>query len=116
MDEKQYDMTILEVVDLSISFGHSCVLSNLSFSLKLGESLGIVGESGSGKSITALSLMGILPQSARVTSGFAYFTMPNGTRINLLAPEANPTKVRGNLLSMIFQEPMTSLKDRKSVV
>lgn len=109
MIEKQSDLPILEVVDLSISFGDSCVLSNLSFSLKLGESLGIVGESGSGKSITALSLMGILPQGARVTSGFAYFTLPNENRINLLTPEANSNKVRGNLLSMIFQEPMTSL-------
>ena len=101
---------ILDVADLSIAFGVSSVLQNLSFSLKSGESLGIVGESGSGKSITALSLMGLLPPGAKITSGKANLILPNKSTVNLIGLDANKHRhLRGKHLAMIFQEPMTSL-------
>ncbi|MFA5646834.1 MAG: ABC transporter ATP-binding protein [Bacteroidales bacterium] len=101
---------ILDVTNLSIAFGSSCVLQNLTFSLKLGESLGIVGESGSGKSITALSLMGLLPPGAKTTSGLVNLTLPNEDTANLVGLNTDKHKqLRGKHLAMIFQEPMTSL-------
>ena len=102
--------TILDVTNLSIAFGSTSVLQNLSFSLKSGESLGIVGESGSGKSITALSLMGLLPSGANVTNGVASLSLPNKTVTNLIGLDADKHRLLlGRHLAMIFQEPMTSL-------
>lgn len=101
---------ILEVTNLSIAFGLSHVLQNLTFSLKSGESLGIVGESGSGKSITALSLMGLLPPGAIAANGAANLNLPNENTVNLIGLHADRHKrLRGKHLAMIFQEPMTSL-------
>ena len=101
---------ILDVTNLSIAFGSSCVLQNLTFLLKSGESLGIVGESGSGKSITALSLMGLLPPGAKTTSGTANLALPNQGTVNLIGLNTEKHKhLRGKHLAMIFQEPMTSL-------
>lgn len=101
---------ILDVTNLSIAFGSSCVLQNLTFLLKSGESLGIVGESGSGKSITALSLMGLLPPGAKTTSGRANLALPNQGTVNLIGLNTEKHKhLRGKHLAMIFQEPMTSL-------
>ena len=102
--------TILDVTHLSVAFGSSIVLNDLSFSLGRGESLGIVGESGSGKSITALSLMGLLPLGAKILSGNANFHPSNSDPQNLvnLNPDSHRA-LRGKHLAMIFQEPMTSL-------
>lgn len=85
-------------------------LRGISFSMKKGETLGIVGESGSGKSITALTIMGLLPAAAKMTEGQVFFQDKNRQQLELtgLSPSAMQ-QVRGNEIAMIFQEPMTSL-------
>jgi oligopeptide transport system ATP-binding protein len=100
---------LLEVEDLRTTFrtedGPVTAVNGLSFSLDAGETLGIVGESGSGKSVTALSIMRLLPRSAAVSAD----------RIALRGeslPEKSETemrKIRGARIAMIFQDPMTSL-------
>jgi peptide/nickel transport system ATP-binding protein/oligopeptide transport system ATP-binding protein len=86
--------------------GEVTAVDDVSFSIAPGEVLGIVGESGSGKSVTALSVLGLLPQPpGRVAGGEIAFRGQN-----LLAlPEAQMRRIRGREISMIFQEPMTSL-------
>lgn len=101
-------MSLLAVRDLNISFRakkHPLqVVTNLNFSIDRSEVFGLVGESGCGKSLTALSIMGILPQNAFSEGEISY----NG--INLLKLDnESMRKLRGKELSMIFQEPMTSL-------
>jgi len=81
---------------------------DLSFTIAPREVLGLVGESGSGKSITALSLIGLLPPQARV-SGEVLFTNGKGSRNLLQLPEEHMRPLRGARLAMIFQEPMTAL-------
>jgi len=85
--------------------GPRAVLDGVGFDLHEGETLCIAGESGSGKSITALSLMGLLPEGAAVTAGEAWL----GDRNLFALPEREMLKVRGGEIAMIFQEPMTSL-------
>jgi peptide/nickel transport system ATP-binding protein len=100
---------MLKVTNLSISFGKSVVLSNVSFTLAKGESIGFVGESGSGKTITSLALMGLLPPNATVVSGCAEFVV-GSISINLLrATHKQHQFLRGKQMGMVFQEPMTSL-------
>lgn len=102
--------SILDVSHLSVAFGATTVLNDLSFTLGKGQSLGIVGESGSGKSITALSLMGLLPPGAKITSGKAMFSHCAEDEVDLInLPAGNHRYLRGKYLAMIFQEPMTSL-------
>lgn len=96
--------TLLQVRDLSIAFGGRTVVENVSYTLGRGRTLGIVGESGSGKSVSSLALMGLLPQNATIT-GEAWM---DGT--NLIAlDEKKQRHIRGSRISMVFQEPMTSL-------
>lgn len=101
--------TILDVKNLRVEFntrgGIVPVLDNLSFSLVRGERIGFVGESGCGKSMTALALMGLLPSIGRVASGQILF---KGQDI-VNASTKRMQDIRGNEISMIFQEPMTSL-------
>jgi len=79
---------------------------DVSFSIRSGESVGIVGESGSGKSVTALSIMGLIPSPPGIIeSGRILFHGENLFEKKI--DEIN--KIRGNRISMIFQEPMTSL-------
>ena len=85
--------------------GLRAVLDGVGFDLHEGETLCIAGESGSGKSITALSLMGLLPEGAAVTAGEAWL----GGKNLFALPEREMLKVRGGEIAMIFQEPMTSL-------
>jgi oligopeptide/dipeptide ABC transporter ATP-binding protein len=81
------------------------LIDDLSFSVQAGSVLGVVGESGCGKSMTALSVLGLLPPAAAVLGGQILF---NGD--NLLAKtDAQMEKIRGRDISMVFQEPMTSL-------
>ena len=100
---------VLSVKSLTTSFRvdgvWTPVVKGISFDVGQGETVAIVGESGSGKSVTALSVMGLLPPAnSRVTGEI----LLDGR--NLLAmPETEMRTVRGNLVSMIFQEPMTSL-------
>jgi len=101
-------VSLLAVRDLNISFRakkHPLqVVTNLNFSIDRSEVFGLVGESGCGKSLTALSIMGILPQNALSEGEISY----NGRNLLKLDNESM-RKLRGKELSMIFQEPMTSL-------
>jgi peptide/nickel transport system ATP-binding protein len=101
---------LLEVRGLRTSFmiegGEFPAVDDVSFSVGSGRTLGIVGESGCGKSVTALSIMGLVPQPpGRIASGEVIF---EGVDL-LKLPPAAMRELRGNRISMIFQEPMTSL-------
>ncbi|TFL18809.1 ABC transporter ATP-binding protein [Jannaschia formosa] len=101
-------MSLLQVKDLRIAFRQdgrtSEAVKGVSFHVEKGETVALVGESGSGKSITALSTVSLLPDSARVTGSITY----DGAEM-VGAPEKELMRVRGNDISFIFQEPMTSL-------
>lgn len=105
---------LLEVSELGLGFpgdqGWIPIVDSLSFSIQKGQCLGIVGESGSGKSLTALSLLGLVPKPGKVTKGAIFFNSPTKGRVSL---HNLPPKVwrglRGNEISMIFQEPMSAL-------
>ncbi|HEY6755247.1 MAG TPA: ABC transporter ATP-binding protein [Pseudolabrys sp.] len=101
---------LLSIRDLSIAFGHGSrevlAVDRVSFEINKGETVALVGESGSGKSITALSVMKLLPYpAAHHPSGSIKF---NGREL-LNMPEHEIRDVRGNDITIIFQEPMTSL-------
>jgi microcin C transport system ATP-binding protein len=99
---------LLEVSDLSVVFGHAPApaVDRASFRLNKGETLALVGESGSGKTVTALSILQLLPYPfARHPTGSIRFA---GEEL-LGASRARLRKIRGNRIAMIFQEPMTSL-------
>ncbi|PBI79294.1 glutathione ABC transporter ATP-binding protein GsiA [Rahnella victoriana] len=105
---------ILQINDLSVTFsgrqGKTQALKGVSFSIHKGEVVAVVGESGSGKSVTSLSVMGLLPDSAHIDAGSIEFFGRNGTRHALTSLSAESRrKLRGQEMSMIFQEPMTSL-------
>jgi len=108
------DHPLLTVKNLSIDFISNgfvtTAVSNISFSVAKGELLAIVGESGSGKSVTALSILQLLPTPpAKYTSGKIVLTQ-KGQPTNLLACHGNQLRaIRGNKVAMIFQEPMSSL-------
>ncbi len=93
-------------VELSTRAGVAPVIDDLSFTLNQGENISFVGESGCGKSMTALAIMGLLPAGiGRIASGRILFEGEDLTQ----ASEARLRALRGNQISMIFQEPMTSL-------
>ena len=99
-------MALLEVRDLSIDIHGIRPLDGISFNLDKGEILGIVGESGSGKSLTALSIMGLLPLiGGRIERGSVNF---DGRDLAKL-PEEQLRKLRGKRIAFITQNPMTSL-------
>lgn len=105
--------TILTVNQLQVDFksddGMVSAVQDVSFQLIQGETLGIVGESGSGKSVTALAVMRLLGQTGQVTKGEVLFNAGAG-QVNLLTlPPKKMRQYRGDRISMIFQEPMTSL-------
>jgi len=107
---------ILEVRDLEVEFavddGKIKVLDGVSFQVAPGKTLGIVGESGCGKSVTSLAIMGLLPRPhGQVVGGSIRF---QGEELLNLPPE-QMYKVRGNRISMIFQEPMTALNPVQTV-
>ncbi len=107
-------MSLLSVKDLSVTFrqdGRAVdAVRNVAFAIEPGETVALVGESGSGKSVTALSTVGLLPDSATVTGSVAF----NGAEM-IGAPQDALRKVRGNEISFIFQEPMTSLNPLHTV-
>ena len=91
--------------DIEIRSGVVHALSGVDLYVNPGETLGIVGESGSGKTMTALSLMGLLPQGGHVSSGSIYLDGQDLTKMPLHAKR----KLRGTKVGMIFQDPLTSL-------
>jgi peptide/nickel transport system ATP-binding protein len=101
--------SVLEVEDLRTYFhteeGVVKAVDNLSFRLEQGRTLGIVGESGSGKSVTSLSIMRLLASTAKIETGRISFLGKDLVRL----PERQLQSIRGRDISMIFQEPMTSL-------
>ncbi len=96
---------MLEVSDLTVSIDGLTIVRRLQFSLERGKTLCLVGESGCGKSMTALALMGLLPENARVEGGEVRL---NGASLTKMS-ERELCAVRGKHLGMIFQEPMTCL-------
>ena len=103
-------MALLEVNDLKTHFftreGVVQAVDGVSFSLEKGKTLGIVGESGCGKSVTALSIMGLIPKPpAKIVGGQALFDGKDLTKLS----EGEMQHIRGNEVAMIFQDPMTSL-------
>ena len=104
------DDNLLELIDLKVQFnsidGRVKAVDGVSFAVKKGETLGIVGESGCGKSVTAQSILRIVPiPPGEITNGQILF---EGTDLLRLSDE-KMRRIRGNDISMIFQEPMTSL-------
>ncbi len=99
---------LLEVSDLRVTLatprGPADALRGISFAIHRGQTLGLIGESGCGKSITALALMGLLPDSATVSGSLRF----DGRELVGL-PENDWCRLRGNRLAMVFQEPMTAL-------
>lgn len=102
-------MALLEVRDLRVSFqtpaGEVRAVNGISFDLEEGQILGIVGESGSGKSVTAYSILQILASNAKIIGGSIKF---RGQEL-ISVGERTMKKIRGNKISIIFQDPMTSL-------
>ncbi|MGI0489695.1 ABC transporter ATP-binding protein [Pantanalinema rosaneae CENA516] len=108
--------TVLQVSHLEVQFQTDSQLvqavNGVSFEVKRGQTIGIVGESGSGKSVTALAVMGLVPAPGRITHGQVLFREPDapGEAIDLLKlPSRQLENYRGGRISMIFQEPMSSL-------
>jgi len=106
---------LLEVKGLKTYFNHSGTrvpaVDGVDFVVRKGETLGIVGESGCGKSVTAMSILRLLPPEASIVDGQVLF---KGNDLAAFA-EDRMTKIRGNEISMIFQEPMTSLNPAYTV-
>lgn len=100
---------MLNVTNLSLSFGDSQILRGVSFTIKKGEMLAVVGESGSGKSLTALACMGLQPVNAQVSGSIAFNGKELLTSLVIPAKADNFQPLRGKKISMIFQEPMTAL-------
>jgi len=103
-------MSLLEIQDLSLAIGDTPILKGIELSVAPGEVMGLVGESGSGKSMTALTLMRLLPHAARATGRVSF----DGIDI-LAATEDQMCALRGDDIGMIFQEPMTALNPVKTI-
>ena len=97
-------MSVLKVSNLSVSFGDVQAVRGVSFHVDRGETVALVGESGSGKSVTALSTVALVPGATATTGSVTY----NGQEM-VGADEPTLRRIRGNDISFIFQEPMTSL-------
>ena len=101
-------MPLLDVENLSVSLqtarGPADALRGVSFSIQRGQTIGLIGESGCGKSITALALMGLLPENARVSGSIRF----DGQELTTL-DDAALCRIRGHRMGMVFQEPMTAL-------
>jgi ATP-binding ABC transporter protein len=99
-------VNLLEIEDLRVTFGRrrKVAVDGVSFALGDRERLGIIGQSGSGKTVIALSIMGLLPENAQVSGSIRL-----ASRELVGRPEKELRKLRGDAVSMVFQEPMTAL-------
>jgi peptide/nickel transport system ATP-binding protein len=97
--------TLLEVQGLSVAFNDNKVIDNISFTITAGQTFALVGESGSGKSLTALSVLRLLPPNAQVTAKSIRLQNQELTII----PEIDFCQLRGKRIGLIFQDPMSSL-------
>ena len=108
LPEKKDDVPVLEVKDLKVTFpsedGAVHAVRGVNFTLRNGEVLGIVGESGSGKSVTSMAVMGLLDEGAKIEGSVKMY----GTEI-LGRSDAYMSNVRGKVLSMVFQDPLSAL-------
>ncbi|WP_300083363.1 ABC transporter ATP-binding protein [Propioniciclava sp.] len=96
---------LLQITDLTVAFGRRPpAVRGVTLTLGAGRRLGIIGESGSGKTVTALAVMGLLPDTAHVTGSVRL-----GGRELVGLPDKQMARLRGDVVSMIFQEPMTAL-------
>lgn len=113
-------MPLLQIKDFSVDFitdsGTTSAVKNISFEIDRGETIAIVGESGSGKTVTSLSILQLLPSPpAKYKSGQILFSNDGKEVIDILKiDQKDLQKIRGNQISMIFQEPMTSLNPVKT--
>ncbi|MEO9274742.1 dipeptide ABC transporter ATP-binding protein [Marinomonas sp. 5E14-1] len=98
-------MSLLQLENLSVTFGHFRAVDNISYKVEEGEVLGIVGESGSGKSVSSLSIMGLIDFPGKVSANQLTFDNQDLQAI----PEKQRRKLTGSDIAMIFQDPMTSL-------
>ena len=106
---------MIKIENLSVAFDGTEVVKNVNLELKDGEILGVVGESGSGKSVTALTLMGLVADTAEVTSGRIMFDDVVLREAGKPVDKALYRKYQGAEMSMVFQEPMTSLNPTQRV-
>lgn len=106
---------MIRIEDLSVAFDDTEAVKHVSLDLIDGEILGVVGESGSGKSVTALTLMGLVADSAQVTSGRVLFDDVVLREAGKPCDKALYRKYQGEQMSMVFQEPMTSLNPTQRV-
>jgi ABC-type microcin C transport system duplicated ATPase subunit YejF len=97
-------MTLLTVTDLTVHIGQNRVLHGISFALDNGDRLGLIGESGSGKSLTALAILGLLPEGARATGSVRL----EGAEL-LGQSDRALSAIRGEQIAMVFQEPLSAL-------
>ena len=104
-------MPLLSIENLDIAFGKQApVISNVNLSVEKGKLTAVVGESGSGKSVTALSILQLLPKSVVYANGKILFGENNATPSDLLQTATSHLQsIRGNRIATIFQEPMSSL-------
>jgi len=111
---------ILNVSNLSTAFqsdyGSKQALKNISFKINEGEVLALVGESGSGKTVTSLSIMGLLPNNAYIQEGNINLIDKKNNQVNILKlTDDKHNLIRGNDISMVFQEPMTCLNPTMTI-
>ncbi|HEU4987979.1 MAG TPA: dipeptide ABC transporter ATP-binding protein [Rhizobiaceae bacterium] len=103
-------MSLLEIEKLSLDIAGIPILKGVDLTIEAGEVMGLVGESGSGKSMTALTVMQLLPNASRARGRVTF----DGIDI-LSAPEAAMCRLRGDDIGMVFQEPMTALNPVKTI-
>jgi peptide/nickel transport system ATP-binding protein len=104
-DQQRFAGPLLSVEDLQVSIGGVQVVDGVSLSANRGEILAVVGESGCGKSLTALSILHLLPSAARISGGHILLEGDDLTAMN----EPTLARMRGDAVSVIFQEPIASL-------
>lgn len=107
---------VISVDGMSISIGGRQITRDVSLRMSAGEVSALVGESGSGKSLTALALMGLLSDSAKVEgSALLNVTYANESAIDLLSENAPYERIRGGMIGMIFQEPSSAFNPVKTI-